>query len=130
MARPVGLMGARSGPQVLRRVRQERDVSGALERDGEFPLMTGARAGLAARLDLGSLREVAAEAVDLLVVDQDGLVGAERADLAAAAVPKVVVALLGAGGRRHRVSISPFSSSEWQVVQVRLVELVAPSAAG
>ena len=61
--------------------------------DGQLALVPGARAGLPARLDLGALREVAAEAVDLLVVDGDGLVGAERAHLAAAAVAIEVVAL-------------------------------------
>ena len=60
--------------------------------------MRGAGAGLAARLDLGALGEVAAEAVDLLVVDRDRLVGAEGADLPAPAIAVVVVALLRAGG--------------------------------
>ena len=62
-------------------------------RDGQLALVPGARAGLAARLDLGALGQVAAEAVDLLVVDGDGLVRAERAHLAAAAVTIEVVAL-------------------------------------
>ena len=50
-----GHAGRRSGAQVLRRVRQQRDVAGALERDGQLALVLGARAGLAARLDLGAL---------------------------------------------------------------------------
>jgi hypothetical protein len=54
--------------QVLRRVRKERDVPGALEGDCQLALVPGARTGLAARLDLGALGQVAAEAVDLLVV--------------------------------------------------------------
>ena len=57
------------GAQVLWRVGQQGHVAGALERDGQLALVLGARAGLAARLDLGALRQVAAEAVDLLVVD-------------------------------------------------------------
>src|SRR5215470_5940844 len=77
--RPVTRTG--SGAQVLRRVREEGDVSGALERDRQLALVAGARAGLPARLDLGPLGQVATEAVDLLVVDLDGLVGAERTDL-------------------------------------------------
>jgi len=76
-------------------------VSGALESDRQLALVAGARAGLASRLDLGPLRQVAAEAVDLLVVDLDGLVGAERADLATASIAVEVVALLGTDGRRH-----------------------------
>ena len=79
---------------MLRRVRQQRDVAGALEGHGQRALVLGAGARLAARLDLGALREVAAEAVDLLVVDAVRLVGAEGADLAAAAVAEVVIAAL------------------------------------
>jgi hypothetical protein len=82
---------------VLRRVREQRDVTCALERDGQLALVPCARPGLSTRLDLGALREVAAEAVDLLVVDLDRLVGAERADLATASVAVEVVALLGSG---------------------------------
>ena len=77
---------------------QQRHVAGPLEGDRQLALVRGAGAGLAARLDLGALGEVAAEAVDLLVVDRDGLVGAERADLPAPAIAVVVVALLRAGG--------------------------------
>ena len=40
---------------MLRRVREQGDVASALERDGQLALMAGARAGLAARLDLGAL---------------------------------------------------------------------------
>ena len=83
---------------MLRRVREQGDVAGALERDRQLALVAGAGAGLASRLDLGPLRQVAAEAVDLLVVDLDGLVGAERADLAATSIAVEVVALLGSDG--------------------------------
>src|SRR3954469_9738531 len=86
-----------SGPQVLRRVREECDVTGALEGDRKLALVAGARAGLSARLDLRPFGQIATEAVDLLVVDRDGLVGAEGADLAATAVAEVVVSFLGAG---------------------------------
>src|SRR3954447_7693780 len=87
-------------PEVLRRVREQSDDARPLQGHGQLALVLGAGAGLAARLDLRPLREVAAEAVDLLVVDRDRLVGAERADLAAAPVAVVVVSLLGSG-RRH-----------------------------
>jgi len=82
-----------SGSEVLRRVRQERDVACPLQGDRQLTLMARARAGLAPGLDLGPLREVAAEPVHFLVVDLDGLVGAERADLATPSVAVVVVAL-------------------------------------
>jgi len=92
---------------VLGRVRKERNVSGALESDRQLALVAGARAGLASRLDLRSLGQVTAEAVDLLVVDLDGLVGAERADLAAASITVEVVALArGSSGRWHSVGFS------------------------
>jgi hypothetical protein len=81
---------------MLRRVGKEGDVPCPLEGNAKFALVAGARAGLSPGLDLGPLREVAAEAVDLLVVDLDGLVGAERADLAPASIAVEVVAL-GAG---------------------------------
>src|SRR6476469_9709988 len=96
----------RSGPEVLRCVREQRHVTGPLEGDRQLALVAGTRAGLAARLDLGALRQVAAEAVDLLVVDLDRLVGAERADLAAASIAIEVVALLGSNGGWHVVEVS------------------------
>ena len=76
-------------------------VAGALEGNGQLALVAGAGAGLPSGLDLGPLGEVAAEAVDLLVVDLDGLVGAERTDLAAAPIAVEVVPLLGTDGGRH-----------------------------
>src|SRR4051794_37234016 len=72
-----GAAAGASRAKVLRRVRQKRNVSGTLQRHGQLALMLGAGAGLAARLDLGSLRQVSAEPVDFLVVDLGRLVGAE-----------------------------------------------------
>src|SRR3990170_3884618 len=92
---------APSGAQVLRRVRQQSDDAGALERHRQLALVLGAGARLAARLDLRALGQVAAEAVDLLVIDLVRLVGAERAHLPAAPVAVVLVALLGSGNGRH-----------------------------
>ena len=115
-----------SGAEVLRRVREQRHVARALERDGELALVRGARAGLPARLDLGALGEVAAEAVDLLVVDHDRLVGAEGADLPPPAVAVVVVALLrlwGASGSpgvaAERVRLAARGRGKGQSVRVR-----------
>src|SRR6478736_2507674 len=107
----------RSGSEVLGCVGQQGDVPGTLEGDRQLALVTGAGAGLAARLDLGALGQVAAEAVDLLVVDLRGLVGAERADLATAAIAIEVIALLGTD-RRHG---SLVSWSEREVVEVGVV---------
>ena len=84
------------GPQVLvaRSWQRAATMRGApLEGHGQLALVPGAGAGLPSRLDLGALGQVPAEAVDLLVVDHDRLVGAERADLAAAAIAIEVVAL-------------------------------------
>src|SRR5262245_7425713 len=103
--RPVTATG--SGAQVLRRVREQGDVSGALEGNRQLALVAGAGPRLATRLDLGSLREVAAEAVNLLVVDLDRLVGTEGADLATASIAVEVVALLGSGGGGWHVAGSP-----------------------
>src|SRR4029079_12512415 len=88
--------------QVLRGVREQGDVPRSLQGHGKLALVACACAGLASRLDLCPLRQVAAEAVDLLVVDLDGLVGTEGADLPATSVAVEVVALAGLGGR-HRI---------------------------
>jgi hypothetical protein len=118
--------GETLGPEVLRRVGKKRHVTSAFQSDAQFPLMSGAGAGLPARLDLGALGEVASEAVDLLVVDQDGLVGAERADLATASVAVEVVALpRPGGGHGSMVSCRIVRSSvglEGQLVDLGVVE--------
>ena len=90
----------------------------SLERDGQLTLVAGTRAGLAPWLDLGALGQVAAEAVDLLVIDLDRLVGAEGADLATASIAIEVVALLGSDRGRHTSGIS---WSEGKVVDVGVV---------
>ena len=63
---------------------QQRDLARALDRDGQAALMARAGAGLAPRLDLAALGDVAPQLVRLLVVDVLDLVDAESADLAAA----------------------------------------------
>ena len=68
-------------PDVLGGVRQQRDVACPLQRDGQRPLVARAGAGLASRLDLAALREVAAQPRDVLVVDVADLVDAEGTDL-------------------------------------------------
>src|ERR1700682_1914800 len=64
---------------------EQRDVSRALQRNRERSLMASARAGHPARQDLAPLREVPAQAGDLLVVDEVDVLEAEAAHLAAAA---------------------------------------------
>src|ERR671923_645899 len=95
------------GPQVLRGVRQERDVACALECRRQHSLVTRAGSGLSTRLDLRALREVAPEAVDLLVVDALRLVDAEVADLPAPSVAVVVRRLAAGSGARHVLIGSP-----------------------
>src|SRR5450759_2811301 len=92
-SRPTGAQVLKLWASVLRRVRQEGDDAGALECHGQLSLVARARAGLAARLDLGAFRKVAAQPIDFLVVNRNGLVRAERAHLAATAIAVVVVSL-------------------------------------
>jgi hypothetical protein len=78
---------------MLWRIWKQRDVSCPFQSNRQLSLVAGTGAGLPSRLDLRPLGEVASEAVDLLVVDLDGLVGAERADLAASSIAVEVIAL-------------------------------------
>jgi hypothetical protein len=57
-------------------------VTRALDRDGQGALVLRARAGLAARLDLGAVGDHPAQALDILVV-RHNLIGGELVDLAA-----------------------------------------------
>jgi hypothetical protein len=96
-------------------------MSSALDGDSEPTLVPGTRTGLAARLDLAAIGDVAAELAGVLVVNAVDLVDAEGADFAAAAAATTATAagasrtlwalagraffgtLLGpAGGRRGR----------------------------
>src|SRR6266536_3344257 len=63
----------------------------ALECVGQSPLVLGARARLAARLDLAAVRHEAAKPADILVIDLGHVVHAERADL-----PPVIAAVVTA----------------------------------
>src|SRR4029079_9687011 len=108
--------------EMLRGVWEQRDMARSLERHGELALVTRARPGLSPRLDLGPLREVAAEAVDLLVVDLDGLVGAERTDLPATSVAVEVVALARSSGWH---SVGSPGVLEGKLVDLGVVEAAA-----
>jgi hypothetical protein len=57
-------------------------VSRSLDRDCQRTLVPGARAELSPRLDLTSLRNIAAQARGILVIDLPDLVDAKSADLA------------------------------------------------
>ena len=57
-------------------------MSRSLDRDRQRTLVPGARAEFAPRLDLASLRDVAAQSRGILVIDFPDLVDAESADLA------------------------------------------------
>src|SRR5215203_4118716 len=64
---------------------QQGNMAGTLDRGGQRALMFGAGAGLAARLDLAALGDVAPQAREVLVVDLFDAVHAEGANLAARA---------------------------------------------
>src|SRR5712691_248861 len=72
-------------------VGEQGDVAGALERDREPPLVTRTGSGDATRKDLASLADEAAQARDLLVVDEMDLLHTEVADL----LVRLSVALIG-----------------------------------
>ena len=61
-------------------------MAGTLDGDGELTLMRGAGAGDAAGQDLRTLRHIAAESRDILIVDVLDLIDAKTANLAAASV--------------------------------------------
>ncbi len=63
------------------RIREQGDVTGALERDREAPLVTSAGSRDATGQDLASLANEAAKPGDLLVVDEVDLLHTEVANL-------------------------------------------------
>jgi len=72
-------------------VRKQRDVTRALERDGEAPLVPSAGSGHPPRQDLASLAHEATKARDLLVVDEVNLLDTEVANL----LVRLAVSLIG-----------------------------------
>ena len=73
------------------RVREKGDVTGALERDREAPLVTSAGSRHATGQDLASLTNEAAKARNLLVVDEMDLLHTEIANL----LVRLAVPLIG-----------------------------------
>lgn len=76
----------------------------ALDGDRQRALVTRAGAELAARLDLATLREVAAHSPDVLVIDLTDVVGAEGADLAARAEAATAASAPAATARAASIS--------------------------
>jgi hypothetical protein len=69
---------------LLRDVGEQTELAGALDGADELALVTATAAGHASRTDLALLRELAADAAEVLVVDDVDLVPAIRAGLAPA----------------------------------------------
>src|SRR5262249_9166452 len=93
----------------VRRVRQERDRTRALDRRLELALMEGARAGDAPRKDLAALGDEALEQLDVLPVDVLELLRAElaalpRADEDLLARPALAAAARGPAASAARTS--------------------------
>src|SRR3990172_9489232 len=93
-------------PDMVWRVRQQGEVTGALDGLGQGSLVLGAAAGLAARVDAAAVGEEAAEKRGVLIVDGLHVLGAHDADPAPAASapygPLLIAAGAGSGRRRRR----------------------------
>src|SRR6266550_4220026 len=85
------------GVPLLRHVRNQRDLSRALDRHLQLPLVHRARARDATRQHLAALRHERSQELDVLVVDVVDLIRAELADLAAAEHRAALAVLLVAG---------------------------------
>ncbi len=77
---------------------QKRHVARVFQRNGKAALVFGAGACLAARLDFGALRDVAAQTPNILVINLTNMIHAESADLAA----RAKIAATSAASRTHR----------------------------
>src|SRR6185312_4619371 len=69
---------------LLHEIGQEAEMAGALDRLGQLALLLGRNRGDAARHDLAALGHEALEQAHVLVIDRGGVLGRERAGLAAA----------------------------------------------
>ena len=67
--------------QSIADVGEKSQMSGALDRNGQLPLMTGAGAGHSAGNDLSSLRKISPQAGNIFVIDGLNLIDAESANL-------------------------------------------------
>jgi hypothetical protein len=100
-------------------------MAGVLQRDAQAALMLGAGAGLAARLDLGAVREVAAQATHVFVVDLADVFDTERADLAA----RAEVASASAGAPVAREATAATTAPEVAALATPEVAAFAPALA-
>src|SRR4051812_5061526 len=103
---------------LLRHVRDEGDLAGALDRRLQLALVLGAGAGNASRQDLAALGHERPDQLHVLVVDVVDLVRAELADLATAeqraALSLFLVArLLVPGAAASTAAAARSSLSEW-----------------
>jgi len=86
-------------------------MASALEGNTEGALVTCAGAGLAARLDLGALREIPAKASDVLIVDICDVIDAEGADLAARNIAVASARASAATARATPAAAGPVSTA-------------------
>src|SRR5438045_8005032 len=103
---------------LLRHIRDERDLAGALDCRLQLALMFRAGPGNTPRQDLAALGDERPDQLDVLVVDVVDLVRAELADLATAeqraALPLFLVArFLVAGAAASAAAAARSSLSEW-----------------
>ena len=77
-------VGSFQKKQSVADVRQQRQLTGALNRDGELSLMSGAGAGDSAGQNLSSFRDEATELLSIFVIDELRLLDTESANLFAA----------------------------------------------
>ena len=113
----VGL-AALAHPDVLWGVGQEREMTGALDRARQRPLVLRAGARFSPRLDTCSIGDKASQEADVLVVHGLDLVGAHDADAApASASPSArpVVALCAWGWPAPRARATVAHRAAWPV---------------
>src|SRR5690606_21209594 len=105
--------GAPGSQVVVVGVRDQGQVTGALDRGGQLALVARLGAGHAARDDLAGLGQVLAQGVEILVVDLLDALGSELAELAAAeelghgCAPQAASALLPPSFSAEAVLASP-----------------------
>jgi hypothetical protein len=86
--------------------RDERNVSAALYRHGDFPLMPGAVTRDASRQDLAALGNEEPKCFDILIIDKGRFIHAEAANFLADLETSPLVA---AGARTAIISVAPAS---------------------
>jgi hypothetical protein len=102
-------------------------VSRSLDRDCQRTLVPCARAELAPRLDLSSLRDVSPQARGILVIDFPDVVDAKSADLAPPAEAATTSPAGSASGAARATSATRTASSPRTVTAPRTLALCAPT---